>query len=165
MRHSVNFLIALVLSAIIFGLSSCFQTTVETKLTEQQDAADYLSIHGPWGGSGNVVVDESPNGVDPDQLKDLLATFSNSGKPEYNPEDFNSDGADDFLQTDNSTWDWVTTDTDIIAITNASVSQLTGFIIDKNKKSITFSFEKQESNSGGRITGLTGRYTVTLSGN
>ena len=133
-------------------------------LTEQQKAARAMEEGSPWGGTGNVEVVDVPTGVDPSGLSSLTLVFTTSGEPEWEPAGFEATGADDFLSTSNSTWKWGGTGTEIITLTNASSSELTGVYINGQELTITF-----EINSGGgtgtRVAGLDGTYTVRLQEN
>lgn len=133
---------------------------VPASLSLQQKAAKILDEGSPWGGTGNVEVLSSPTGVDPSELSGLQIEFSTSGADDWAPTFFESSGADDFLSTNNATWIWTGSGTDNITLTEASVAELTS--VDVTDESVTFSFEINSSNSGGRITGFDGSYRVKL---
>jgi hypothetical protein len=61
--------------------------------------------------------------------------------------------------TDNSTWYWTGAGTEVITLTDASVAEFTGVEVADN--SVTFTFEIS-SPSGGRVAGIDGYYTLTL---
>lgn len=133
---------------------------VPASLSLQQKAAKILDEGSPWGGSGNVEVLSTPSGVDPSELSGLQLEFSTSGAEDWAPTFFESSGADDFLSTSSATWIWTGSGTDNITLTEASVAELTS--VDVTEESVTFSFEVNPSNSGGRITGIDGAYRVKL---
>ncbi len=147
---------------VIFSLALLFSCggSVAPSLNLQQKAAKILDEGSPWGGTGNVEVLASPSGVDPSELSGLQVDFKTSGADDWAPTFFESSGADDFLSTDNATWFWAGSGTDNIALTEASVAELTS--VDVTDETITFSFEVNPSISGGRISGFDGSYTVRL---
>jgi len=135
--------------------------SVTPSLSLQQKAAKILDEGSPWGGTGNVEVLASPSGVDPSELSGLQVSFSTSGPEGWDPTLFNSSGADDFLSSNNATWEWTGIEgTGNIELTEASVSELTS--VDVTDETITFSFEVNPTNSGGRTLGIDGFYTVRL---
>ena len=139
-------------------LLNCNPTSIQPNL--QQQAAKILDEGSPWGGTGNVEVLVSPSGVDPSELLGLQVSFSTSGAEDWAPTFFESSGADDFLSSNNATWKWTGSGTDNIELVEASVSELTS--VDVKDETITFSFEVNPTNSGGRILGIDGSYTVQL---
>jgi hypothetical protein len=134
--------------------------SVSPSLSLQQKAAKILDEGSPWGGSGNVEVLSSPSGVDPSDLNGLQVTFRSSGPDDWAPTFFETSGADDFLSTNSATWIWTGSGTDNITLSEASVAELTS--VDVTDESVTFSFEVNPLNSGGRITGIDGSYRVKL---
>lgn len=147
---------------VIFSMVQLFSCggNVSPSLSLQQKAAKILDEGSPWGGTGNVEVLSSPSGVDPSDLNGLQVTFSSSGPDDWAPTFFETSGADDFLSTNNATWIWTGSGTDNITLTEASVAELTS--VDVTDESVTFSFEVNPTNSGGRITGIDGSYRVKL---
>lgn len=135
-------------------------SSVTPSLNLQQKASKILDERSPWGGTGNVEVLASPSGVDPSELTGLQVSFSTSGAEDWAPTFFESSGADDFLSSNNATWKWTGSGTDNIELVEASVSELTS--VDVTDETITFSFEVNPTNSGGRILGIDGSYTVRL---
>lgn len=133
---------------------------VEPSLNLQQKDAKALQEGSPWGGAGNVEVLTSPSGVDFSELLNLQLSFSTSGDDDWSPTYFDASGADDFLASDNGTWYWTGSGTDVITLTNATVLELTSVDVAEDK--ITFSFEVSGEGSGGRITGIDGSYTVSM---
>ena len=149
--------------SIIFSLSGFYSCggKVERSLDLQQKAAKILDEGSPWGGLGNVEVLASPSGVDPSELSGLQVVFDTGGSDgDWAPTDFLASGADDFLKTDNSNWIWTGSGTEVITLSEASVSELTS--VDVSEDAVTFTFEVSQSNSGGRISGIDGYYTVVL---
>lgn len=147
---------------LIFVLALFYScgNTVPASLTLQQKATKILDERAIWGGSGNVEVLASPSGVVATDLENLQITFDSSGEDDWAPTFFSASGADDFLSTSNSTWIWTGSGTDNITLYEASVSELTS--VDVTEETITFSFEVNPTNSGGRILGIDGGYTVRL---
>ena len=135
-------------------------SSVTPSLSLQQKAAKILDEGSPWGGTGNVEVLASPSGVNPSELSGLQVGFSTSGAEDWAPTFFESSGADDFLSSNNATWKWTGSGTDNIELVEASVSELTS--VDVTDETITFIFEVNPTNSGGRILGIDGSYTVRL---
>ena len=134
---------------------------VEPSLDLQQKAAKILDEGSPWGGTGNVEVLASPSGVDPSELAGIQVSFSTAGSDgDWAPTFFETSGADDYLKTDNATWVWTGSGTDVISLTEASVAELTS--VDVTDDAVTFTFEVNQSSSGGRVTGIDGYYTVSL---
>lgn len=129
-------------------------------LNLQQKAAKIMDEGSTWGGTGNVEIVASPSGVNPDELSGLQISFKTSGPDDWAPTFFEASGAEDFLSTNSATWRWVGSGTDNIALEEASVAELTS--VDVTEETITFSFEVNSSNSGGRISGFDGSYTVRL---
>jgi hypothetical protein len=152
---SVRFVMVIVAASLLQNCGG----DVPPSLSLQQKAAKILDEGSPWGGSGNVIVETVPNGVDPDRLSGLQLVFSTSGADDWAPTFFESSGADDFLSTNNATWIWTGSGTDNITLTEASVAELTS--VDVTDESVTFSFEVNPS-GGGRITGIDGSYRVKL---
>ena len=152
---SVRFVMVIVAVALLHGCGG----DVPPSLSLQQQAAKILDEGSPWGGSGNVIVETVPSGVDPERLSGLQLVFSTSGPDDWAPTFFESSGADDFLSTNNATWIWTGSGTDNITLTEASVAELTS--VDVTDESVTFTFEVNPS-SGGRITGIDGSYRVKL---
>lgn len=153
----------LLLSGIIIifiGIIASCGGKVTPSLDLQQKAAQILDQGSPWGGTGNVEVLASPSGVDPSDLLGLQLNFSTSGEDDWAPEFFDASGADDYLSTNNSTWVWSGSGTDLITLTEASVAEFTS--VDVVEESITVTFEVNDSNSGSRITGIDGSYTLKL---
>ncbi len=132
----------------------------EPSLTLQQKASKIMDEGSPWGGTGNVEVLASPTGVDPAELENLQVTFKTSGPDDWAPTFFDASGADDFLSSNNAIWFWTGSGTDNITLSEASVAELTS--VDVTDETVTFTFEVSASNSGGRITGFDGTYTVRL---
>jgi len=156
-------LISSILSIIvIFSITHFFScgSNIAPSLSIQQKAAKILDEGSPWGGAGNVEVLSSPSGVDPSELSGLQLSFETTGEDDWGPTFFEASGADDFLSTNNATWIWTGSGTDNITLTEASVAELTS--VDVEDESVTFSFEVNPSNSGGRITGIDGSYRVKL---
>ena len=129
-------------------------------LSLQQQAAKILDEGSPWGGTGNVEVLASPSGVVATDLENLQVSFATSGSEDWAATFFETSGADDFLSTSNTTWIWTGSGTDNITLNEASASELTS--VDVNEETVTFSFEVNADNSGGRTTGIDGTYTVRL---
>lgn len=153
----------LLLSGIILifiGFMDSCGGKVTPSLDLQQKAAQILDQGSSWGGTGNVEVLASPSGVDPSELLGLQLNFSTSGEDDWAPTFFDASGADDYLKTNNSTWIWSGSGTDNITLSEASVAELTS--VDVTDEAITFTFEVNTSNSGGRITGIDGSYTLKL---
>ncbi len=148
------------LAAITFTLLSSCGNDIAPSLSIQQKAAKILHEGSPWGGTGNVEVLSSPAGVDPSELSGLQINFETSGENDWAPTFFIASGADDFLSTNNATWIWTGSGTDNITLNEASVAELTS--VDVADESVTFSFEVNPSNSGGRILGIDGSYRVKL---
>ncbi len=147
--------------SLVAALTLIFNCTgnVTPSLTLQQKAAKILDEGSPWGGTGKVEVLTSPSGVDYSALLGLQISFSSSGEDDWAPTFIQASGADDFLSTDDATWVWTGSGTDNITLTNASVAELTS--VDVSEDELTFSFEVNPS-SGGRVSGIDGNYTVTL---
>lgn len=147
---------------VIFSLSQFFScgNDVSPSLSLQQKAAKILDEGSPWGGNGNVEVLSSPEGVDPSELSGLQVIFRSSGADDWAPTFFETSGADDFLSASDATWIWIGSGTDNIELKEASVAELTSVTV--NDESVSFSFEVNPSNSGGRITGFDGSYSVRL---
>ena len=148
--------------AVIFSVMFLFNCggNVSPSLSLQQKAAKILDEGSPWGGTGNVEVLASPSGVVATDLENLQVTFQTSGSEDWAPTFFETSGADDYLSTNNATWIWTGSGTDNITLNEASSSELTS--VDVNEETVTFSFEVNPSNPGGRITGIDGSYTVRL---
>ena len=156
-------LLSSILSLLVvfsFTLLTNCGSSVTPSLSLQQKAAKILDEGSPWGGTGNVEVSASPSGVDPSKLTGLQVSFSTSGAEDWAPTFFESSGADDFLSSNNATWIWTGSGTDNIQLVEASVSELTSVVV--TDETITFSFEVNPANSGGRILGIDGSYTVLL---
>lgn len=145
--------------ALISQFNSC-GNNIAPSLSIQQKASKILDEGSPWGGAGNVDVLSIPAGVDPSELSGLQLSFSTSGKDDWAPTFFEASGADDFLSTNNATWIWTGSGTDNITLTEASVAEFTS--VDVADESVTFTFEVNPSNSGGRITGIDGTYRIKL---
>ena len=158
----MKFLYSVVLVFSVFTFSQFFNcgSNIAPSLSIQQKAAKILHEGSPWGGNGNVEVLSSPSGVDPSELSGLQVSFETSGADDWAPTFFQSSGADDFLSTNNATWIWTGSGTDNITLTEASVAELTS--VDVTDESVTFSFEVNPTNSGGRILGIDGSYRVKL---
>jgi len=142
--------------SLLFGCGG----SVEPSLNLQQKDAKALQEGSPWGGVGNVEVLTSPAGVDFSELLNLQVSFTTSGKEDWAPTYFDASGADDFLSSENATWYWTGSGTDVITLTNASVLELTS--VDVAQDQIIFSFEVSPGGSGGRTTGIDGTYTVSM---
>lgn len=147
---------------VIFSLLQLFSCgeSASPSLSLQQQAAKILDEGSPWGGTGNVEVLSSPAGVDPSELAGLQLVFDTDGANNWAPTFFSASGADDFLSANGAIWYWTGSGTDNITLEEASVSELTS--VDVTDESVTFSFEINPSNSGGRITGIDGAYRVRL---
>ncbi len=143
----------------LLNLFSCGKS-VAPSLNLQQKAAKILGEGSPWGGTGNVEVLASPSGVDPSELDGLQVIFNTSGEEDWAPTFFETSGADEFLSTNNATWIWTGSGTDNISLSEASAAELTSVVVDE--ETVTFSFEVNVSNNGGRISGIEGAYTVRL---
>ncbi len=146
----------------VFSLTMIYSCggSVTPSLSLQQKATKILDEGSSWGGVGNVEVLASPTGVNPAELEGLQVVFRSSGSEDWAPTFFDATGADDFLSTDNATWVWTGSGTDIITLTEASVAELTS--VDVTETEVTFSFEINPSGGGGRIMGIDGSYTVRL---
>ncbi|MDZ7607864.1 MAG: hypothetical protein U5K79_20300 [Cyclobacteriaceae bacterium] len=157
-----RFVLVITSTFFIFFLSMLIGCggSVEPSLNLQQKDAKALQEGSPWGGVGNVEVLTSPSGVDFSELLKLQVSFTTSGKDDWAPTFFDASGSDDFLSSENGTWYWTGSGTDVITLTNASVLELTS--VDVADDEITFSFEVSPSGSGGRTTGIDGSYTVSL---
>lgn len=151
--------IAIIIVFSLSQISGCI-SNITPSPNLQQKAGKILQEGSPWGGSGNVEIISSPSGVDPSELAGLQLSFTTSGADDWAPTFFEASGADDFLSTNNATWIWAGSGTDNITLNDASVAELTS--VDVEDESITFSFEVNPSNSGGRITGIDGSYRVQL---
>lgn len=148
---------------VVFSLALMYScgSDIPESLNLQQKAAKILDEGSPWGGAGNVEVQASPSGVDPSDLSSLQVAFKTQGADgKWAPTYFETSGADDFLSTDNATWNWTGSGTDVIELIDASVAELTS--VDVTDEFVTFSFEVNSSTSGGRVTGIDGSYTVKL---
>jgi len=144
----------------LLNLFSCGKS-VAPSLNLQQKAAKILGEGSPWGGGKESVdVLASPSGVDPTELDGLQVIFNTSGEEDWAPTFFETSGADEYLSTNNATWVWTGSGTDNISLSEASAAELTSVVVDE--ETVTFSFEVNSSNSGGRITGIEGAYTVRL---
>lgn len=149
--------LAAVASLLLFY--NCSGNT-ESPLDTQQQVAKILDEGSPWGGNGNVEVLTIPDGVDPSGLSGLQLSFNTSGPDNWAPTFFVASGADDFINTNDATWSLPGFGTDIIELTGASVTEFTS--VDVTDETVTFSFEVNPSNSGGRVTGIDGSYRVQL---
>ncbi len=148
---------------VVFSLTMIYSCggNVSPSLSLQQKATKILDEGSPWGGAGNVEVLASPTGVNPAELDGLQVVFQSSGgDKDWAPTFFDATGADDFLSTNNATWIWTGSGTDVITLFEASVAELTS--VDVTETEITFSFEVNSSIGGGRIMGINGSYTVRL---
>jgi len=131
----------------------------ESPLTDQQEAARILDEGSTWGGTGKVEVVELPAGVDPAGLSNLGLSFDTTGEPKWDPTTFVANGADDFLATSNSSWNWADEErADVITLSEATSSELTNMTITEEEIQFTF----QVTSPGGRTTGLDGLYTLKL---
>lgn len=155
----IRFFLSMMIGLSLLQFYSC-GGNISPSLNLQQQAAKILDEGSPWGGSGNVEVLSSPSGVDPSDLTGLQLSFDTSGEEDWAPTFFEASGADDFLSTNNATWIWTGSGTDNITLTEASVAELTS--VDVTDETVTFSFEINPTNSGGRITGIDGSYRVQL---
>ncbi len=159
MKRKGSILILLVIFS--FPLLYSCGGKVEPSLDLQQKAAKILDEGSPWGGTGNVEILASPSGVDPSDLAGLQVSFSTYGADgDWAPTFFETSGADDFLKTNNATWVWTGSGTDVISLTEASVAELTS--VDVADGIVTFTFEVSQGTGGGRTTGIDGYYTVSL---
>lgn len=158
----MKFISSLFSILVIFVLALLYScgSSVSPSLSLQQKSAKILDEGGNWGGTGNVEVLASPSGVVATDLENLQVSFKSSGAEDWAPTFFEASGADDFLSTNNATWTWTGSGTDNISLNEASVAELTS--VDVTEETITFSFEVNPSNSGGRISGIDGAYTVRL---
>ncbi len=154
-----NTILSIIFIFALIQLFSC-GNSVAPSLNLQQKAAKILGEGSPWGGSGSVEVLASPSGVDPSELDELQVTFRTSGEEDWAPTFIEASGADDYLSTNNATWIWTGSGTDNISLSEASTAEFTS--VDVTDEAITFSFEINVSNNGGRITGIEGAYTVRL---
>ena len=148
---------------IIFSLTLIYSCggNVTPSLDLQQKAAKILDEGSPWGGLGNVEILASPSGVNPSELLGLQVNFSTAGSDgDWAPTFFETSGADDFLKTENSTWVWTGSGTDVITLSGASVAELTSVVVADD--AVTFTFEISQSNTGGRVSGIDGYYTIAL---
>lgn len=135
---------------------------VDPLLNEQQKAARILMEGSPWGIEDLNGVLSVPTGIDPSELTGLVLTFDASGEPDWIPAAFGATGAEDYLSSENATWGWgTTTGTDVITLTNASASELTGVVVQEGQIRITFEI----GGTGGRTTGLDGTYTLQMTPN
>ena len=146
----------------VFSLTMIYSCggSVSPSLSLQQKATKILDEGSAWGGVGSVEVLASPSGVNPAELEGLQVVFQSSGSEDWAPTFFDATGADDFLSTENATWVWTGSGTDVITLTEASVAELTS--VDVTETEITFSFEINSSVGGGRIMGIDGSYTIRL---
>jgi hypothetical protein len=161
-----NYIFIYILPIVVFLTLTFFAGcggSVTPALTEQQKAAKTLAEGSPWGGLNKVEVLDVPTGVDPSGLSELEVVFGSSGDSEWEPTSFVANGADEFLATSNSSWQWGSLGTAIIALENASSSELTGVYI--TEQVITITFEINSGGSSSRIEGLDGTYTVSLQRN
>jgi hypothetical protein len=159
MKLFVSILSVFVVLTLTF-LFSC-GNDVSPSLDLQQKAAQSLSNGNPWGGLGNVEVLASPTGVNPADLAELQLVFNTAGADgDWAPTFIEASGADNFLLTDNSTWYWTGAGTDVITLTNASVTEFTS--VEVSDDAFTFTFEVTAPSGGGRTTGIDGYYTLTL---
>lgn len=156
---SINSLFSILVIFVLSLLYSC-GGSVSPSLSLQQKSTKILDEGGNWGGTGNVEVLASPSGVVATDLENLQVSFKSSGSEDWAPTFFEASGADDFLSANNATWTWTGSGTDNISLNEASVAELTS--VDVTEETITFSFEVNPSNSGGRISGIDGAYTVRL---
>lgn len=149
-------------TVVIFSLVFFFSCggDVSPSLSLQQKAAKILDEKSPWGGAGNVEVLAMPDGGIPANLENLQVSFATTGAEDWGPTFFESSGADDYLSTDNAIWYWIGSGTDNIRLEEASSPELTS--VDVNEETLTFTFEVNPTNSGGRILGIDGSYTVRL---
>ena len=144
---------------IVYGCGG----SVEPSLSLQQKAAKLLDEKSPWGGSGKVEVVTSPPGVDPTELGNLQLNFQTNGPDNWAPTFIIASGADNFFATGvDATWVWTGSGTDIISLTQSSVSEMTS--VEVNETTLRFTFEVTPEGNG-RITGIDGSYTVILQAN
>ena len=163
------FLSVLILSGVVL-YSGCGGNNgggEEDPQTEQQKAAESLSDGSPWTVSA---IDSKPSAdVDATELLSLSMTFNITGTgSEIVPSAFSASGAANFVSTQGtSSWDWASsteTNTSTITITDASISQFTNVSFSPNvddPTAVTMSFTV--ANTGGRMQGIVGDYTITLS--
>jgi len=155
----VLFIVAFSVMTLFIGCGG----SVTPVLSEQQKATKTLAEGSSWGGLNKVEVVDVPTGVDPSGLSTLELVFGSSGDTEWEPTSFDATGADEFLSTSNSTWRWGSLGTEIIALENASSTELTGVNIAGQVVTITFEINLGGNNS--RTLGLDGSYTVKLESN
>jgi len=158
-NHIFIYVLLIVVILPLAFLTGC-GGSVAPALSEQQKAAKTLKEGSPWGGLDKVEVVDVPTGVDPSGLSIIEIDFDSSGDPEWEPTSFDATGADEFLSTSNSSWRWGSLGTAIIALENASSTELTGVYI--TEQVITITFEINSGGNGSRTKGLDGTYTVNL---
>ncbi|NJN25544.1 MAG: hypothetical protein HC819_06070 [Cyclobacteriaceae bacterium] len=64
------------------------------------------------------------------------------------------------MKTDNTTWVWTGSGTDVITLTEASISEITS--VEVTEEAVTFTFELSQGSTGGRTKGISGYYSVSL---
>ncbi len=160
MKNHILIYVLLIVAIIAMTLFTGCGGPVTPALSEQQKATKTLAEGSPWGGLNKVEVVDVPTGVDPSGLSVLELVFGSSGDTEWEPISFDATGADEFLSTSNSTWRWGSLGTSIIALENASSTELTG--VDITEQVITITFEINIGGNGFRTVGLDGSYTVKL---
>ncbi len=122
-------------------------------LTEQQKQAQLLA--GTWT---HQTTSQSPPGVSPDILDQLILTFNVDGN--YNATSFSSSGAPDFFITSGtSKWAFSGTSTTSLILTDVSpVTDLTINSLTANALTVSFTFVS----GGARVASLEGNYRVDL---
>ncbi len=154
MKNFSTILMFLGIISMIFGCGN----NSSPSLNEQQKAAKLLDEGSPWGGTGGVEALSLPSGVLDTEVADLELSFSTTGADDWSPTSIDASGADDYFSTNNSTWFWGSSGTQLITLEDASVLELTNVDIQDNTLTITF----EVGASGGRLSGIDGSYTLRL---
>lgn len=161
-RFKSIILLSAIISVVFFA--NCGDDGDEVVLTEQQIATQSLVDGSPW--TINNVTSKPDPSINTSELENLVVTFDASGSgTEIMPAGFTASGAPNFIATQSgATWSWSGDAISTITLNNVNISQLTSvtFAPDvENPTTLTVSFNI--SDTGGRIQGIVGNYTVELS--
>jgi len=156
----IKYILSLLIIAGTVFYSSCGGGGEDNPLSDQQKAARSLQNGSPW------TVDEitqDPRSAPDGELANLSLVFGTG--EDFTPGSFTATGAANYVSTaGTSTWSWSGSGTGTIALSDVSIDQFTNVTYSPdidNPTQITVTFNISD-NSGGKVSGLVGGYTVVF---